>query len=174
MANLKYGSSGDEVKKLQEALNQNGYTLDVDGIFGNKTLAAVKDYQTKKGLTVDGIAGENTLGSLYSTQSSTQSSNQTAATDTPTTQTQTEQTSGFTYEDFNYGDYTKSDTVLQAEELLNQHNANKPGSYQSQWQDEIDDYMNQYMNRDPFSYDFNSDALYQQYKDQYIQQGRMV
>ena len=174
MANLKYGSSGDEVKKLQESLNQNGYTLDVDGIFGDKTLAAVKDYQTNNGLTVDGIAGENTLGKLYSTQSSTQNSNQTAATDTPTTQTQTEQSSGFTYEDFNYGDYTKSDTVLQAEELLNQHNANKPGSYQSQWQGEIDDYMNQYKNRDPFSYDFNSDALYQQFKDQYIQQGRMA
>lgn len=170
MANLKYGSSGDDVKKLQENLNQNGYSLDVDGIFGNKTLAAVKDYQTKNGLEVDGIAGDNTLGKLYGTQTT----NQAAATQTPTTQTPSAQTSGFTYKDFNYKDYAKSDTVLQAEALLNQHNANKPGAYQSQWQDEIDDYMNKYQNRDPFSYDFNSDALYHQYKDQYIQQGQMA
>ena len=35
MANLLYGSRGDEVKKLQRALNEKGYALDVDGIFGS-------------------------------------------------------------------------------------------------------------------------------------------
>ena len=187
---LKYGSSGEDVKKLQETLNQNGYNLEPDGIFGNKTLAAVKDYQTKNGLAVDGIAGKNTLGKLYSTQTNTQTDNQAAATQKPTTQTPTTQApsasenppaqkptttiGGFTYDDFAYEDYSKSDTVLQAESLLNQHNANKPGSYTPVWQDEADAYLSQYQNRDPFSYDFNSDALYQQYKDQYIQQGRMA
>ena len=34
--------------------------------------------------------------------------------------------------------------------------------------------LNDYMNRDPFNYDFNADALYQQYKDKYIQQGKMA
>lgn len=168
---LKYGSTGDDVKKMQETLNQNGYNLDVDGVFGDKTLAAVKDYQTKNGLAVDGIAGNNTLGKLYSTQTNNQmAATQTpSASETPTVQQPNKQTGGFTYED-----YSKSDAVLQAEALLNQHNANKPGAYQSQWQDEIDDYLNQYQNRDQFSYDLNSDALYQQYKDQYIQQGRMA
>ena len=37
-----------------------------------------------------------------------------------------------------------------------------------------DEVLNKYMNRDPFSYDFNADALYQQYKDKYIQQGKMA
>ena len=36
------------------------------------------------------------------------------------------------------------------------------------------DYLNQYQDRDTFSYDFNSDALYNQYKDSYIQQGQMA
>jgi hypothetical protein len=34
--------------------------------------------------------------------------------------------------------------------------------------------LEDYMNRDKFSYDFNADALYQQYKDKYIQQGKMA
>lgn len=36
------------------------------------------------------------------------------------------------------------------------------------------DVLKEYMNRDPFNYDFNSDALYQQYKDKYVQQGKMA
>ena len=80
----------------------------------------------------------------------------------------------FSYDDFSYGDYQQSDAVRQANALLQQQNAKKPGDYQSQWKSQIDDYMNKIQNRDPFSYDFNSDALYQQYKDNYIQQGQMA
>lgn len=40
--------------------------------------------------------------------------------------------------------------------------------------DVLNGYLNDYKNRDPFSYDFNADALYQQYKDKYIQQGKMA
>ncbi|MFT9497951.1 peptidoglycan-binding domain-containing protein [Anaerosolibacter sp.] len=54
---LKLGSKGTAVKDLQTKLNANGYKLVVDGIFGKLTLAAVKDYQTKNGLTADGIVG---------------------------------------------------------------------------------------------------------------------
>ena len=49
-----YGSYGETVKQLQQALNQVGYSLDVDGGFGEKTRAAVLDYQRKNGLRVDG------------------------------------------------------------------------------------------------------------------------
>lgn len=45
-----YGSYGETVKQLQQALNQVGYSLDVDGGFGEKTRAAVLDYQRKNGL----------------------------------------------------------------------------------------------------------------------------
>ncbi|SHM26085.1 Putative peptidoglycan binding domain-containing protein [Caldanaerovirga acetigignens] len=61
---LAYGSVGQDVKLLQTLLNQHGYKLKVDGIFGPKTLAAVKDFQKKNGLKVDGIVGPKTLAKL--------------------------------------------------------------------------------------------------------------
>lgn len=61
---VKMGSKGSEVSQLQEMLNQQGYNLSVDGIFGSATQAAVRQYQQSSGLTVDGIAGANTWGSL--------------------------------------------------------------------------------------------------------------
>ena len=64
MALLKKGSNGDDVKELQTLLNNNGYKLDTDGIYGNKTAAAVKDYQQKNNLAADGIAGTQTLSKL--------------------------------------------------------------------------------------------------------------
>ena len=61
----KMGSVGNEVTAIQNALKKQGYyTGAVDGIFGSKTLAAVKNFQKAKGLTVDGIAGPQTLKAL--------------------------------------------------------------------------------------------------------------
>ena len=76
--------------------------------------------------------------------------------------------------DFTYGTYEKSDAVKQAEAMLQQHLANKPGEYQSQWQTNINDVLNKILNREKFSYDLNGDALYQQYKDQYVNQGQQA
>lgn len=68
MKTLKSGSKGDDVRILQTALNKNGYNLKVDGIFGEKTEKAVRDFQTKKELSIDGIAGPKTWSALgYST-----------------------------------------------------------------------------------------------------------
>lgn len=64
MKTLKFGSSGTDVKTLQSALNRAGYGLTVDGIYGSKTVSAVKDFQKKNGLTVDGIYGEKTQAKL--------------------------------------------------------------------------------------------------------------
>ena len=59
------GSKGNEVKQLQEQLKAAGFDPGgADGIYGNNTAAAVRAYQKAKGLTVDGIAGVQTLGSL--------------------------------------------------------------------------------------------------------------
>lgn len=55
---LKKGMSGDGIKWLQQALNKKGYNLTVDGVFGNATEKAVKDFQTK--MLVDGIVGTQT------------------------------------------------------------------------------------------------------------------
>ena len=61
---LKLGSKGGNVRTLQTFLNKGGYSLKVDGDFGKATLAAVKDFQGKNGLTADGIVGQNTRAKM--------------------------------------------------------------------------------------------------------------
>lgn len=69
------GSTGSEVKQIQERLIQWGYLSGkADGIYGAKTEAAVKRFQQKNGLTPDGIAGSATLAKIGITSSSSQSS----------------------------------------------------------------------------------------------------
>lgn len=61
----RMGSVGSEVTSIQNVLKKKGYyTGTVDGIFGNRTLTAVKNFQRDAGLTVDGIAGPKTLKAL--------------------------------------------------------------------------------------------------------------
>lgn len=61
----KIGSRGNEVRQIQQALSDRGYSLGtVDGIFGTRTLSALKKYQSDHRLKIDGIAGEETLRSL--------------------------------------------------------------------------------------------------------------
>lgn len=58
----KYGSTGSEVKTLQQKLKDLGfYYGNVDGIFGTQTQTAVRNFQRSVGITVDGIAGPTTL-----------------------------------------------------------------------------------------------------------------
>ena len=157
---ISYGSSGSDVSQLQTLLNQNGYNLNVDGIFGAKTQAAVKDYQQKNSLSVDGIVGTNTWGALADANSaSTATSNTNQTTPAPKAP------------EYNY---QESDSVSKAYEALQQQMAQKPGSYQSPWQASLDEALKNIQNREKFSYDFNADALYQQYKDRYIQQGQQA
>ena len=61
---MKVGSKGESVKWLQYSLNEKGASLVVDGKFGDATERAVRTYQDLKGLTVDGIAGKNTIAAL--------------------------------------------------------------------------------------------------------------
>ncbi len=65
MTNLSYGSRGDEVASLQKQLNAAGYSLAVDGIYGAATDAAVRDYQSRNALAVDGVVGPLTMNSLF-------------------------------------------------------------------------------------------------------------
>lgn len=68
---LQKGSRGDEVRKLQTSLTTAGYDVGasgIDGIYGPATEKAVVNYQKDKGLQADGIAGAETLGSLYGEQ----------------------------------------------------------------------------------------------------------
>lgn len=162
---LSFGSSGEDVKNLQLRLNEIGnYNLQTDGIYGSNTQAAVKDYQQKNGLATDGIVGTQTWSSLDA-KPATKSASATQGT-TSTTSTGTAQTASTGYQ--------PSDTVAQAQQMLNDYMAQKPGAYQSTWQGQMDELMNQILNRKPFEYDVNSDALYQQYKDQYVLQGQQA
>lgn len=71
----KVGSTGAEVKKIQTILRDYGvYTGKVDGIYGTKTKNAVKSFQRYNGLTVDGIAGPQTLKKMGITSGGTTSS----------------------------------------------------------------------------------------------------
>ena len=61
----KYGSTGATVKEIQSRLKSWGYYAgSVDGIYGNKTEAAVRYFQRTNGLTVDGLAGDKTLAAM--------------------------------------------------------------------------------------------------------------
>ena len=61
---LRQGMKGDDVRELQKLLNAAGDDLKVDGDFGSQTLAAVKAFQKRKKLAIDGKAGRNTITAL--------------------------------------------------------------------------------------------------------------
>ena len=64
---LKVGSRGSEVTALQQALINKGFLGqgEADGIYGSKTMAAVKAFQTANSLTANGIADATTQAKLY-------------------------------------------------------------------------------------------------------------
>lgn len=61
---LRRGNRGEEVRELQTLLSDKGYTVLVDGIFGDKTYEAVKAYQADHDLQVDGVVGSKTWDKL--------------------------------------------------------------------------------------------------------------
>ncbi|BAY38389.1 peptidoglycan binding domain-containing protein [Nostoc sp. NIES-2111] len=62
---IKVGSKGETVKTAQNLLKQKGfYTASVNGVFDNKTRAAVIKFQKSKGLRADGVIGNRTLAAL--------------------------------------------------------------------------------------------------------------
>ena len=206
---LKQGSTGGDVVDLQNALIKAGYNVGstgADGKYGANTAAAVKAYQKDNGLTVDGIAGVQTLGNLYIPGSNAVSIGVTngakiAAGDTnltpipktskPATKTATKTgtgtgsgsgTGGGTVDDKTVvpevepvvpsvdpvvGSKIETATGFQYDPFTN------PAQY-DEYMASANDWLSKYENRDPFSYDFNTDALYNQYKDQYVQMGNMA
>ena len=67
----RFGSRGEEVRQIQTRLKKWGYYSGaVDGIFGTQTQKAVRYFQQKNGLTVDGIAGPKTLAAMGISSSS--------------------------------------------------------------------------------------------------------
>ena len=158
---LRRGSTGNEVKKLQEKLGFTG--ADVDGIYGEKTEKAVRDYQEKNGLAKDGIAGSQTQGHMYETAAQTPAQSQTATAPA----TATAQTPVYRYE-------PEKDTVYQqALQQLQGAKENAP-VYAGTFDEQLQQIYDKIMAREPFEYDLNGDALWKQYKDQYVQAGQMA
>ena len=79
-ASLRKGASGDEVVTLQKKLKQWGYyTGAVDGVFGSGTEKAVRLFQQKNNLAVDGVVGTKTAAALGMSLSSSASGAQDAS-----------------------------------------------------------------------------------------------
>lgn len=160
---IKKGSTGESVKEWQRYLNTQGYNLTVDGIFGDNTHNATTQYQTKMGLGVDGIVGKNTWGAAgYSDVNNATSAPTIGAMPTAPTY-----------------DSTKFDDTQKGKDALDAYNTalgevNNYGPFQYVNEEQYKAVMDKILNREDFTYDFNGDALYQQYKDKYIKQGKMA
>jgi peptidoglycan hydrolase-like protein with peptidoglycan-binding domain len=63
----RQGDQDHPVRTLQDLLRARGHNVTVDGIFGPRTDAAVRDFQRQQGLAVDGIVGPNTWSALIVT-----------------------------------------------------------------------------------------------------------
>jgi len=61
---VQNGNQGHPIRTLQFLLRAHGHNLTVDGIFGPATEAAVKAFQTSKGMTADGIMSAQTWSTL--------------------------------------------------------------------------------------------------------------
>ena len=152
---LRYGSSGQEVRRLQQALNRAGYSLydaqlavaeavkrQLDGGFGEKTRAALMDYQRRAGMTPDGVAGSKTWASL-----GLQSAQDRLA-------------------DLEKG-YTPSRETQEARRSWEELAARQPGDYTSPYADRMEDLLRQMESREAFSYDPSRDEMFRRYDRPY-------
>ena len=185
---LKRGSTGADVKKLQQSLIDKGYDLGktgADGKYGAITEAAVKQYQKDNKLTVDGMAGKQTQGALYTVAkptTPTADKNNTVLSN-PTEPIQKETYSGDTSPKISVGgpvadapvayDPAVDEAYQSALATLMQVQETAP-VYKDSYSSQIQDIYDKIVNREKFSYDVNADAMYQQYKDQYIAQGKLA
>lgn len=161
-----YGSQGESVRRLQSELNKQGYQLDEDGVFGEKTRAAVRDYQKKNSLKRDGIAGDETWGSLMSASASAEEEPQAsvpkAAPTARTAKALAELETG----------YKPSESVKEALAHRDSVASQRPGAYESLYEQQLAQLYEELTGRAPFSYDPEADGGFQQYTQLYTQRGR--
>lgn len=162
-SNLSRGSKGESVRKMQQSLINAGYDVGssgADGNYGPATESAVRRYQKNNGLSVDGIAGNNTLGKLYGT-------NSTSSKTTSSSKTTTTKSAVPTYNPASDKAYQRANATLEATKK------NMP-KYAGTYDGPLKELYDQIVNRDPFSYDINSDMLYQQYANEYARNGKLA
>lgn len=71
-------------------------------------------------------------------------------------------------------EYMPSGAVQAAAAAVEEQKNRRPGEYQSAWDAQLNEAMQRILNREPFQYNLNGDALYRQYKDQAIRTGRLA
>lgn len=168
-----YGSTGSAVNKLQSVLNKHGYSLAVDGIFGVKTQAAVRDYQKKYGLKLDGIAGPETWGSLMTdkTADSPASSGGRYSSTVSAAAGKVSAATAAALGRLEQG-YAPAEETILAGELVSSLTAAKPEDYRSGFAQQLEALYQEIGGREAFSYDPAADAAFQSYASQYARQGR--
>lgn len=68
--------------------------------------------------------------------------------------------------------FTERQGTKETKKKLEDQEKAKPGAYSSPWTPKLDTAADQILNREAFQYDLNTDPLYQQYRDNYVNQGR--
>ena len=161
---IQKGSKGSDVKYWQEYLNSQGANLSVDGVFGDNTYAATVDWQNKNGLTGDGVVGTNTWSKAGFKDLNTPVDAPNNTGTMPTAPT------------LNYTSWL--DTTEGQSASKNREDAetalNSLGDFNYLNQDWMNQVLSDIKNRKDFSYNLDEDALYQQYKDKYIKQGKLA
>lgn len=148
-AQLSTGSyNKTDTRYAQQLLNEKGYGLAVDGIYGPKTQAAVRKFQKKNGLVVDGILGKNTWAALTG---------------------KTETYKAKTTEDYLYdGSKDKNyQALLQQAKDAESALTNPLDTYKARLESLAAESK-------PFEYDVSSDPLYRQYRDKYTREGSLA
>ena len=161
---VAYGSQGDAVRQLQSELNRHGYQLDEDGVFGKKTRAAVRDYQKKNSLRLDGIAGDETWGSLLASPAPAEET-------TPAPVARPSAKTAEALARLEKG-YAPSEDVTAAQAYLDSVAALRPDAYDSAYQQQLAALYDEIAGRQPFSYDPEADSAFAQYARLYRQKGR--
>ncbi len=160
------GTYGGDVYELQRKLNQHGYNLDVDGGYGVKTQAAVFDYQRKNGLAVDGVAGDETWGSLLAREQMFKQGNSTGKQVLAGVSDETaDRLAGLEQ------GYKPSDSVLAAEAERQSLEALQPGEYDSAFDEQLKALYEQMDSRPEFSYNPEEDESYRRYAQIYRREG---
>ena len=185
---IRYGSNGKTVKKLQTALKERGHDLTIDGRFGPQTRQAVVQYQRRNGLRSDGVVGPRTWdvltdsGNTEVTPMKDSGARQAARSTIPASAAAdggavlTTASSGNEAKPTlqNSSGYTPSPEVIDAEQKLEEIEDSRPGAYDSPYADALEALYDQILGRPDFSYDLARDPMYQQYRQQYLSQGRLA
>lgn len=178
------GGSGSSVADLQRTLNKGGAGLDVDGIVGAKTTAALLSALNKLGSTssTTTTTPAKTFDKMSTSEKVTalEKSSHDLITKKPDALTKLENTKVQQPKELTDllnnkpGKYETPQEVKDALAQLTNLEGQKPGPYESRYDDQIQGLLDQINNREPFSYDFTKDPMYQQYKDEYTNNARLA